>query len=179
MKLPPRTESNLSEVSPLLASIIRNLWPRLSALAIEEDANLEVICGYRSQSEQNQLYAQGRTKPGPKVTWTTHSKHTSREAVDFGLFDIGDRSYLDSSDPKRARRIYQEIGKVCQDAGLRWGGTFGDPPHVELKPDTPKPSKLISQDESKPGEIKPPGISIPKLLGVIGKALIELFKPKK
>jgi len=179
MKLPPRTESNLSAVSPLLASIIRNLWPRLSAIAIEEDANLEVICGYRSQSEQNQLYAQGRTKPGPKVTWTTHSKHTSREAVDFGLFDIGDRSYVDGADPKRARRIYQQIGMVCQDAGLRWGGTFGDPPHVELKADTPTPRTTAIQTLSPGTNPKPPGISIPELLGVIGKALIELFKPKK
>ena len=29
----------------------------------------------RTQAEQADKYAQGRTKPGPVVTWTLHSKH--------------------------------------------------------------------------------------------------------
>lgn len=37
---------------------------------------------YRTQERQNQLYAQGRTKPGPIVTWTKDSNHTKRLAAD-------------------------------------------------------------------------------------------------
>lgn len=38
---------------------------------------------YRSQERQNQLYAQGRTKDGPIVTWTRNSMHTKKLAVDI------------------------------------------------------------------------------------------------
>ena len=40
---------------------------------------------YRSQERQNELYAQGRTAPGAKVTWTKNSRHTKREAVDLAF----------------------------------------------------------------------------------------------
>ena len=40
---------------------------------------------YRSQERQNELYAQGRTKPGNKVTWTLNSRHKLREACDFAF----------------------------------------------------------------------------------------------
>lgn len=48
------------------------------------DLNYEfrITEAYRSQERQNQLYAQGRTKPGPVVTWTKNSNHTKRLAVD-------------------------------------------------------------------------------------------------
>ena len=38
---------------------------------------------YRSQERQNELYAQGRTKPGQIVTWTKNSRHKSRRAWDI------------------------------------------------------------------------------------------------
>lgn len=34
-----------------------------------------VLEGVRTPERQKQLYAQGRTKPGPKVTWTLNSNH--------------------------------------------------------------------------------------------------------
>ena len=49
------------------------------------DAGIDYIltCTKRTQEEQNALYAQGRTTPGPKVTWTLNSKHLTGEAFDF------------------------------------------------------------------------------------------------
>ena len=38
---------------------------------------------YRSQERQNELYAQGRTKPGSIVTKAVYSLHTERKACDF------------------------------------------------------------------------------------------------
>jgi hypothetical protein len=40
---------------------------------------------YRSQERQNELYAQGRTVNGRKVTWTLNSRHKGREAVDMAF----------------------------------------------------------------------------------------------
>lgn len=44
-----------------------------------------VVETWRSQERQDSLYAQGRTEPGPQVTWTKHSRHTDGEAVDVAF----------------------------------------------------------------------------------------------
>ncbi len=38
-----------------------------------------VVEGVRTAARQAELYAQGRTKPGPVVTWTLHSKHIPQQ----------------------------------------------------------------------------------------------------
>lgn len=42
---------------------------------------------FRPQARQDELYAQGRTKPGVQVTWTKHSRHTDGCAVDLAFDD--------------------------------------------------------------------------------------------
>jgi peptidoglycan L-alanyl-D-glutamate endopeptidase CwlK len=44
-----------------------------------------VTSTYRDQAFQDALYAQGRTSPGLKVTWTRESRHTSRRAWDIAI----------------------------------------------------------------------------------------------
>lgn len=44
-----------------------------------------LVEGYRSQQRQEELYAQGRTTPGPRVTWTKFSWHTVGLAVDLAF----------------------------------------------------------------------------------------------
>lgn len=46
-----------------------------------------IVAGYRTQYEQDRLYAQGRTLPGQIVTWTRNSNHTLGRAVDVGFRD--------------------------------------------------------------------------------------------
>ena len=50
---------------------------------------MKVICGTRTYDEQAELYAQGRTKPGPKVTNSPpgYSWHNFGVAWDFVVFD--------------------------------------------------------------------------------------------
>lgn len=96
-----------------------------------------VTCTYRTQEEQNELYEKGRTKPGKKVTWTLHSKHTDREAFDIAALnenkeitwdlkaDVDDDSIPD----------YQELGEIGESVGLVWGGRFNDYCHFQLKDD--------------------------------------------
>lgn len=86
-----------------------------------------VTCTYRSQEEQDMLYAQGRTVPGRRVTWTRHSKHNERKAFDIAVVKNGKISW-DEPD-------YNEPGAIGEDIGLIWGGRWKSPdrPHFQLK----------------------------------------------
>ena len=46
-----------------------------------------VVEGVRTEKRQQELYAQGRTKPGKVVTWTMNSKHIDGLAVDLAPYD--------------------------------------------------------------------------------------------
>ncbi len=95
---------------------------------------IEVISGLRSWQQQAALYAQGRTKPGAIVTKARpgSSWHNYGLAIDLGLFANG--KYLDSADPKRADRIYKELGTLAATMGIEWVGTwktFTESPHFQ------------------------------------------------
>ena len=93
-----------------------------------------VTCTYRPVEEQQALYAQGRTKPGPVVTQLDGVKHRSNHnmlpcrALDFAVLVYGKVSW-DVVE-------YMEVGAlVLVGSGLVWGGNwphFKDYPHVEL-----------------------------------------------
>ena len=87
-----------------------------------------VIETYRPQSRQDELYAQGRTKPGKKVTWTRHSKHTERKAVDIGFSEHNGKGLWDA--PESAWEYYGHCARVY---GLEWGGDWKTPdcPHCQ------------------------------------------------
>ena len=48
----------------------------------EKGLPIKIFETYRPQARQDYLYAQGRTRPGDKVTWTLNSFHTTRRAFD-------------------------------------------------------------------------------------------------
>ncbi len=75
----------------------------------------------RSQDRQDKLYAQGRTAPGPIVTWTKSSNHTKGKAIDLTI--NGDQS---GSDPG-----YQKAWQIAQKFGINFLGAK-DPGHFEL-----------------------------------------------
>lgn len=108
------------------------LSPECERLAIQflelcqqKGYNLKITSGYRSQEEQNKLYAQGRTTKGKIVTWTLNSKHTSRRAFDIAF--IGSTPYPKNFD-------WKKIGITGENLGLKWGGRFKqkDLVHFEL-----------------------------------------------
>ena len=93
-------------------------------------------CTYRSQEEQNALYAQGRTKPGRKVTWVKVSRHTGRTAFDIAILKDGKPTW-DGKVSVNANDIpdYVEAGQIGESVGLKWGGRWlknTDWPHFEL-----------------------------------------------
>jgi hypothetical protein len=81
---------------------------------------VRLVEGYRDQRRQDHLYAQGRTRPGPVVTWTRSSAHTAGRAADLivdGTFD----------NPT----AYARLARIAREEGL---STIGprDAGHVEL-----------------------------------------------
>jgi peptidoglycan L-alanyl-D-glutamate endopeptidase CwlK len=89
--------------------------------------------GYRSIQEQNELYAQGRTKPGKKVTNAKGgtSYHNYGLAVDFALYtaDGKDVTWDDSC------AAWKKVVQMFKAKGFEWGGdfqTFKDTPHFQM-----------------------------------------------
>lgn len=89
--------------------------------------NIFITETYRSPARQKYLFAQGRTRPGPVVTWTLNSNHASRLAWDIAvgppqaLYDIA---------------TLNKVGAIARKLGITWGGDWSkniDRPHFEVK----------------------------------------------
>ncbi|UKJ43433.1 M15 family metallopeptidase [Lysinibacillus sp. ACHW1.5] len=82
---------------------------------------------YRSQARQNYLYEQGRTRPGPVVTWTRNSNHISRRAWDIAV--APPRNLYDIS-------TLSKVGAIAKRLDITWGGYWEagkyDAPHFEI-----------------------------------------------
>jgi peptidoglycan L-alanyl-D-glutamate endopeptidase CwlK len=72
-----RSKDNLVGVHPVLIQIV------IRALELSP-VDFFVDCGVRTPERQAELYAQGRTKPGPVVTWTLKSNHFVNKKTGFG-----------------------------------------------------------------------------------------------
>lgn len=84
-------------------------------------------------AEQAEIYSQGRTQPGPIVTYSKpgESFHNFGCAADSCFF--GEDPYLEKY--PRSDFYWLEFGRHCRAFGLKWGGDFPHPkdrPHAEL-----------------------------------------------
>jgi peptidoglycan L-alanyl-D-glutamate endopeptidase CwlK len=117
-----------------IATLLPQVQPYARALvkkAAQHGITIKVISALRTYAEQDELFAQGRTKPGRIVTNARggFSNHNFGIAFDVGVFEGA--SYLDES-PK-----YKAVGALGMDMGLEWGGnwkTIVDEPHFQLRP---------------------------------------------
>lgn len=123
----PHSLKRLGKVHPLLRRKVEAVIIQLAA----EGLTVEVVQGLRTAQEQNDLYAQGRTKPGRKVTnakaW--QSNHNYGLAVDLCPFVDG------KPDWNASNATWFRIGEAAERQGLEWGGRwakFRDLPHVQL-----------------------------------------------
>lgn len=101
----------------------------LAVLRCRQKYGLDVVVSetYRSQKRQNELYAQGRTTPGNKVTWTKKSNHTSRIALD--VYPIrGNMLSTKDEDYKNYAKTFKAFGF---ENGYDWK-EIQDKPHHEF-----------------------------------------------
>jgi len=113
----------LALVHPVLSTRVQNLAAQL-------DFPLRVTQGIRSVAEQDVLYEQGRTTPGPIVTNAkgVESNHVMGVAVDVVPMDLQDGD----PDWNPAHTAWQQIVALAHVCGLRNGISWKDEPHLEL-----------------------------------------------
>ena len=95
----------------------------------ENGIKVILTAGYRSITEQNSLYAKGRTQPGKKVTNARggDSWHNYGRAADYAFVINGKVTW---------NGPWQTFGKIAVQCGLEWGGNFKsilDRPHVQWR----------------------------------------------
>ena len=136
--LSQRSISNLRQVHPDLVAVVGR------AIQITEQ-DFIVIEGVRTQERQDELWAQGRTTPGPIVTWTKDAsshgigKDGYGRAVDICPFPV------DWNDLSKFDAIARAMFAAATELGvrLRWGADWdqdgkprergeSDSPHFEL-----------------------------------------------
>ena len=127
----------LKGVHPDMVKVVKR------AIQITEQ-DFMVLEGVRTPERQKELFAQGRTKPGPKVTWTLTSNHFKQKdgyghAVDLVPFPV------DWNDLKKFDAMSQAMFAAAKELGIkiRWGADWdsdgkprekgeSDSPHFEL-----------------------------------------------
>lgn len=123
----PRSEGNIATLGPRTQAKARE-W---LAKCLAEGINVKIICGTRTFDEQADLYAQGRTRPGPRVTNSPpgYSWHNFGVAWDFVVFDGHGEPLWDSP-------LMERCGRIAESLGLEWGGSwtgFQDVPHIQME----------------------------------------------
>lgn len=118
--------------------LIEKAEARLPGVAIR------IVQGLRTFAEQDALYAQGRTKPGPRVTNAKggQSIHNYGTAIDFALlYDKDGNGTYESLSwdtlkdfDKDGESDWLEVVDIFEEAGWNWGGRWSslkDNPHLE------------------------------------------------
>ena len=108
---------SLEALSPEFRERLERVIARMES---EHGHKVQIVETFRDQARQDHLFAQGRTRPGPVVTWTTSSNHTHGRAADL----LVDGTY---DNPLAMVRL----ARIASEEGLRTLGSR-DPGHVEL-----------------------------------------------
>ncbi|MCC2590375.1 M15 family metallopeptidase [Chryseobacterium sp. MFBS3-17] len=133
-----RSLQNLKGVHPDLVKI-------LEAAIKDSPVDFTITEGVRTLTRQQELYAQGRTKPGRKVTNAdgvrNKSSHQPKDdgyghAVDLYPYFDGQVQVHHPEVPKKQKEIADHIKKKAKAMGLKiiWGGDWRnpyDPPHFQ------------------------------------------------
>jgi uncharacterized protein YcbK (DUF882 family) len=127
----------LRRMSPEFVSRLERVAERMWN---EHGARVEVVEGFRDQSRQDALFAQGRTSQGPVVTWTTESLHTSGVAADV---------YVDGGPVSAEQALI--LSRVAGEEGLRTLYPY-DSGHLQLD----GPGRFSGPDGRGPGRSAPP-----------------------
>ncbi len=132
------SQDRIDQLHPSIRLDVSNLIEKINTKVLTGRAKVRIAQGLRTFAEQDALYAQGRTKPGKKVTNAKggQSIHNYGLAVDIVLIlDGKTASWDEKSDFDRDQQLdWIEVVTEFKRAGFSWGGdwrTFKDMPHFE------------------------------------------------
>jgi hypothetical protein len=140
---PDAIDRSLDHLDPAFRAKIERVTERMQA---EYGRRVELIEGYRDPGRQAQLFEQGRSEPGPVVTWTRDSLHTVGRAADFRV----DGSFEDPV-------AYAQLQQVAREEGLRTLGPR-DQGHLEL-PMSAESKARTATAEPRPGASTSVGVA--------------------
>jgi RHS repeat-associated protein len=133
-----KADQNIATLDPRIRKTMTNLIIACRNEGL--DVRGSHLGGYRTYAEQDDLYAQGRTKlfdkDGRKLRKVTnatagHSNHNFGLSMDVAIYENG--VYL----PKGTEWQYTRYGQIAKEQfGLEWGGDWAnpfDPAHVQFK----------------------------------------------
>ncbi len=115
----------------LLHPEVQAIIPKFLAECKKQGLIVKITDTVRTEKEQNDLYAKGRTKAGKIVTWVKYpySNHNWGMAFDICRND-GKNAYYDGDN------WFKKVGEIGKEFGLAWGGEWKgkqkDKPHFEL-----------------------------------------------
>lgn len=119
-----RNDRQITKLDPTAGQKVRELLGRLEAIG--ED--VLIASGARTEAEQEELWMQGRTKPGNIVTHVRDgdSFHTWNVAIDLVPVNMGLPAWND-------HRRYEAIARIARELGFEWGfALWGfDMPHFQ------------------------------------------------
>ena len=137
------SEARVALLHPSARAEVKQLIEK-AELGFPPSMAVRIVQGLRTIKEQNDLYAQGRTKPGNIVTNAKggSSFHNYGLAIDFAILTDkdGNGSFEDLSwdikkdNDKDGVADWLEVVKVFEAAGWSWGGKWAsikDYPHLE------------------------------------------------
>lgn len=123
-----RSLDNLNTLHPKFRQSAIDAWTEAQA-AMPENVQIIVVQGMRSFKESDELYAQGRTAPGPIVTNSSAGKsyHNYGLAFDFAMLTNGKEDWT-------VGPLWMKVVEIMKKHGMTWGGDFKtlkDNPHFE------------------------------------------------
>ena len=114
-----------------LRAPVQALARELIAQAANAGIALDVVQAFRSEKDQEAIYAQGRTAPGPIVSNAKpgSSYHEWGLAFDVAIDKNGTPTWPNTI------ALWNQIGALGESLGLTWGGRFPTPDygHFELR----------------------------------------------
>lgn len=118
----------INELHPKLREEAKKAWEECEA-AMPTNVKLWIDQAYRTFEQSNDLYAQGRTKPGSIVTNAAAgaSYHNYALAWDFHMITNG-------KDDWSIGPLWMKVVAIMKSHGFIWGGDFKtikDAPHFE------------------------------------------------
>ena len=146
---------DITQLHPRLQEII----PKLKLECEKKGITIGIGECLRTKKEQDNLYAQGRTKSGSIITnckgSTYSSMHQWGVAFDFYLvMDIDGDGKTSDDAFNNSKKTFEAVGKIGKKLGLEWGGDWKsivDRPHFQL-PDWGSTASKLKKLYGKPEE---------------------------